>query len=81
MDISTLISTLKKKSRLSEKEFAALFEISEETLTNWESGNEKPTVAQAVRLAKHFNISADLLLESGMTEATPMPKGNEMLPV
>ncbi len=81
MAISTLISALKKKSKLSSKEFADLFEISEKTLMDWESGNGKPDVAQAVRLAKHFNISADLLLESGMKESAAMPKGNEMLPV
>ena len=81
MAISTLIATLKKKSKLSSKEFADLFEISEKTLADWESDNGKPDVAQAVRLAKHFNISADLLLESGITESASIPKGNEMLPV
>jgi len=81
MAVSTLITSLKKKSKLSDQEFAELFEISEETLADWESGNGKPNVAQAVRLAKHFNVSADLLLESGITKSAPMPKGNEMLPV
>ena len=80
MAISTLISALKKKSKLSEKEFAALFEISEETLADWENGNSAPNVAQAARLAKHFHISADRLLESGLTETVVTPKGNEMLP-
>lgn len=81
MAISTLISALKKKSKLSAKEFADLFEISEKTLADWESGNSTPDVAQVARLAKYFNISADRLLESGMTEPIVMPKGNEMLPV
>ena len=80
MAISTLISALKKKSKLSEKEFADLFEISEETLADWESGASAPDVAQSARLAKHFHISADRLLESGMEESSAMPKGNEMLP-
>ena len=56
MAISTLISALKKKSKLSAKEFADLFEISEKTLADWESGNSTPEVAQVARLAKHFNI-------------------------
>ncbi|MBQ3490814.1 MAG: ADP-ribosylglycohydrolase family protein [Clostridia bacterium] len=80
MAVSTLISKLRKKSKLSEKEFAELFEISENTLADWENGNSKPNVAQAARLAKHFRVSADRLLESGLTEAVVMPKGNEMLP-
>ena len=79
MAVSTLISALRKKSKLSEKEFSALFEISGETLTAWENGNAMPDVAQAVRLAKHFHISADTLLESDIKESD-LPKGNEMLP-
>ena len=59
MAISTSISTIRAKAKLSEKDFAALFDVSEETVTNWENGTETPDMATTVRIAKHFRISAD----------------------
>ena len=80
MAISTSISMLRAKAKLSEKEFAALFDVSEETVTNWENGTEIPEVGQTVRIAKHFRVSADRLLETGIKKQTTMPKGNEIKP-
>ena len=80
MAISTSISTIRAKAKLSEKDFAALFDVSEETVTNWENGTETPDMATTVRIAKHFRISADKLLDSGMKKDAPMPKGNEIKP-
>ena len=80
MSISTLIPALRKKAKLSEKAFAELFEISEQTLADWESGAQTPGMKHIVRIAKHFNISADKLLDTGMTEKKEFPKGNDMMP-
>ena len=80
MAISTWISALRKKAKLSEKEFAELFDISEETLSDWESGATAPEIKHIVRIAKHFHVSADKLLDTGMTEEKETPKGNDMLP-
>ena len=80
MAISTLISALRTKAKLTEKAFAELFDVSEETVIDWESGAKTPDVGHAARIAKHFRISADRLLDSGMTKKTEIPKGNDMLP-
>lgn len=80
MAISTSISKLRTKAKLSEKEFAALLDVSEETVMNWENGTQTPDVAQTVRIAKEFHLSADKLMETGMTKEPVMPKGNEIKP-
>ena len=80
MAISTLISALRKKAKLSEQEFAELFDVSEETLSDWESGAKEPEIRHVVRIAKHFRISADRLLGTGMTEEKEALKGNDMMP-
>ena len=80
MAISTLISALRTKAKLSEQAFADLFDISVETLADWESGATTPEIRHIVRMAKHFRISADKFLDSGMKESKAFPKGNEMKP-
>ena len=80
MAISTLITALRKKAKLSEKEFAELFDISEDTVSDWESGAKTPEIKYIARMAKHFGISADRLLDTGMTETKATPKGNDMIP-
>ena len=80
MAISTSILKLRSKAKLSEKEFAELFAVSEETVADWESGKAAPGVEQLVRIAKHFHLSIDKLMETGMKEELPTPKGNEIKP-
>lgn len=80
MAISTSISMIRAKAKLSEEKFAELMDVSAETVTNWENGTETPNMDQIVRIAKHFRISADRLLETGMKKEPVMPKGNEIKP-
>ena len=80
MDISKLISVLRIQSKLSEKEFSELFDVSAETLSDWESGAKVPEKEQLARIAKHFRLSADRLSDSCTTENKSFPKGNDIKP-
>ena len=80
MAISTSIAMLRNRAKLSEEKFAELFSASAENVTNWENGTETPDMATIVQIAKHFRVSMDALLETGMKKEAPMPKGNEIKP-
>ncbi len=80
MAVSNLIAMLRHKTKLSEEKFAELFDTSAETVSAWENGTQTPDMATVVRIAKHFRISADRLLDSGMKKEMPTLKGNEIKP-
>ncbi len=80
MAISTSISKLRAKANISVECFAKLFDVSEETVVNWESGIETPSAEQVAHIARYFRISTDTLLLENTDTAMTMPKGNEMKP-
>ncbi len=62
MALSTAIYRLRRRAKLSEKEFADLFGTTEETVIAWESGTENPSLDTLCAMAKHFRVSVDALL-------------------
>lgn len=57
--------TLRTKAGWSQEFVARQIEVSRQTIMNWESGENKPNVDKAIKLAKLFGVTVDDLLSDG----------------
>lgn len=55
--------TLRTKAGWSQEFVARQIEVSRQTIMNWESGENKPNVDKAIKLAKLFGVTVDELLK------------------
>lgn len=63
MAIGDKIKATRKKSGLSQAEFANLCGISQSALAFWETGKRKPKYEQLVKISKLFDVSIDYLIK------------------
>ena len=61
--------TLRTKAGWSQEFVARQIEVSRQTIMNWESGENKPNVDKAIKLAKLFGVTVDELLSNDGTES------------
>lgn len=57
------ISELRKQHQMSQDDFANIFHVSRQTVSNWENGKSCPDVGMLVKISEHFGISVDQLLK------------------
>lgn len=69
------INDLRKKSGLSQKEFADLFNVHQTAVSQWETGKTTPDKETLIKIANYFGVSIDYLL--GNTEQKEKPLVNE----
>lgn len=62
MSLAENIYKLREMNRLSQEEFAKLFNISHQAVQKWENDITQPTLSNIIAIAKHFNVSVDALL-------------------
>lgn len=60
--------TLRTKAGWSQEFVARQIEVSRQTIMNWESGENKPNVDKAIKLAKLFGVTVDALLADDDTK-------------
>lgn len=56
------LKELRKQKKLSQTEFARLFNVAQNTVSNWENGIRTIDTTTLNRLADFFNVSADYIL-------------------
>ncbi len=61
--ISEKIKELRKENNLSQKKLAEIVNVSNQTISHWESNYTEPSIQAIVTLKKYFNVSYDELLE------------------
>lgn len=69
------LKELRKSAKLSQTELAKIFNVAQNTLSNWENGNRMIDMATAVEIAKFFNVSVDYLLGRDETPSSPTSNG------
>ena len=62
MNFSKAICQMRKQTKLTQEQFAELFDVSQQAVQKWESGASVPDVEKIIRIAKYFDISLDSLL-------------------
>lgn len=64
MNIGEQINHLRKKNGLSQDDFANLFNVSRQTVSNWENGKSYPDLEMIINISNHFKVSVDELLKN-----------------
>lgn len=75
--IKDKLKELRKKNHLTQIEFAKIFNISNGTVGNWESGTRQPDHEALVKIAKYFDVTVDYLL--GVDEDNKKSPSNDGL--
>lgn len=70
--LGSRIKSLRESSNLNQKELAAILNVSNTTLSQYENGQRIPSDEVKIKLADHFNVTTDYLL--GRTDD---PNGEE----
>ena len=64
MNIGEQINNLRKQHGLSQDDFANLFNVSRQTISNWENGKSYPDLEMIIKVSDYFKISIDELLKN-----------------
>lgn len=75
LELGERIYNLRKRSALSQEEFADRLGVSRQAVSKWETGQSVPDSEKAAAIAKFFGVSLDYLL-NGEEAATPLPMAN-----
>ena len=62
MRIKDTIYKLRTKAKMSQEQFATLFQVSRQSVQKWESGISTPDLDKLILISKHFGISLDSLI-------------------
>ena len=62
MEFGTCIYRIRTQAKLSQAQFAELFDVSQQAVQKWESGGSVPDLEKVVRIAKYFDVSLDSLV-------------------
>ena len=64
MNIGEQINNLRKQHDLSQDDFVNLFNVSRQTISNWENGKSYPDLEMIIKVSDYFKISIDELLKN-----------------
>ena len=63
MNLGNKISEIRKKNKMSQEEFAELFNVTRQTISSWENSKSYPDIETLIKISDKFNISLDILLK------------------
>ncbi|MBO5160166.1 MAG: helix-turn-helix transcriptional regulator [Lachnospiraceae bacterium] len=63
MSIGNKIYILRKKHKMSQEQFASLFFVTRQTVSNWENEKNFPDLQILIKISNQFNISLDELIK------------------
>ena len=61
-NINNRITKLRTSLKMSQEQFASLFEVTKQSVQKWESGETMPELEELIQMSKKFNISLDSLV-------------------
>lgn len=62
MILGTMIHRIRTEAKLTQAQFAAIFEVSRQAVQRWESNAATPDLDKLVRISTYFDVSLDALL-------------------
>lgn len=63
MKIGASISNIRKEEKMTQEEFAKLFHVTRQTVSNWENEKSYPDLETLVAISDNFHISLDQLIK------------------
>ena len=62
MQIGRIINKLRCNAKLTQAQFAEAFDVSQQSVQKWESGQSTPDLEKLVAISKYFDVSLDALI-------------------
>ena len=62
MDFSQRFIALRKQRKLTQEKVGELVNMSQRSVSNWESGERSPSIPTLIELSNKFNVSVDYML-------------------
>ena len=66
MTIGNNIKRIRKEANMSQEDLADMFDVSRQTISNWENSKSYPDLETIVKISDNFNISLDVLLKEDL---------------
>ncbi len=63
------LADLRKNKNISQKNFSEIFNVAQNTVSQWETGKRDPDTATLKKIADFFDVSVDYLLGNDIEEA------------
>lgn len=63
MNIGEQINNLRKQHGLSQDDFANLFNVSRQTISNWENGKSLPDIISIIKMSELYGLSLDEMMK------------------
>ena len=67
MNIAMSILKIRKDKKLTQEEFAKLFNVTRQTVSNWENEKSYPDLQTLIKISDMFEISLDTLMKGDKT--------------
>lgn len=72
MDFGNQIRELRKRSQLTQSEFADRMNVTRQAVSNWENNKNLPDLQTVIRISEEFDISLDDLIKGGQDNMNNM---------
>ncbi|RRK30322.1 XRE family transcriptional regulator [Schaedlerella arabinosiphila] len=59
MNIAAIIIEIRKQRKMTQEDFAKLFHVTRQTVSNWENEKSYPDIKTLVEISDEFDISLD----------------------
>ena len=66
MKIGTKIIEIRKERNMTQEDFAKLFHVTRQTVSNWENEKSYPDLQTLVQISNEFGVSLDTMLKEDM---------------
>lgn len=66
MTLGSNIQKIRKEAHLSQEDFAEMFHVSRQTISNWENSKSYPDLETIIKMSDSFQISLDILLKEDL---------------
>lgn len=63
MKIGTKIIEIRKERNMTQEDFAKLFHVTRQTVSNWENEKSYPDLQTLVQISNEFDVSLDTMLK------------------
>lgn len=79
MKINEMIYKLRNEKKMSQEQFAALFDMSKQVVQKWENGTTVPELKKIVEISKFFGVSLDNMIFGHDNQTTEEMKYNKKI--
>ena len=63
MDLGKKILDIRKDNKMSQEDFAEIFNVTRQTISSWENSKSYPDIETLIKMSDKFNVSLDILLK------------------